>query len=226
VKTAPENRRSRPNATNRAAAMENPESAGTYAADSKQAGLFIVSAPSGAGKSTLCQAARQRFPELVYSVSSTTRPPRAGETHGVDYFFLSRAEFEENIRQGRLAEWAMVHGHYYGTSADFISRHRKAGRPVLLDIDVAGMQQIMEKFPEAVTIFIMPPSLEELGRRLEKRGTDDRQSMEKRLQNAKQEMAKKGLYRHVIVNDSLSRATEEFCHVIAQHRHGAGDQGK
>lgn len=202
--------------------MENPEGAGTYAADSKQAGLFIVSAPSGAGKSTLCQAARQRFPELVYSVSSTTRPPRAGERHGVDYFFLSQAEFEENIRQGRLAEWAMVHGHYYGTSADFISRHLQAARPVLLDIDVAGMQQIMEKFPEAVTIFIMPPSLEELGRRLEKRGTDDRQSMEKRLQNAKQEMDKKGLYRHVIVNDSLSRATEEFCRVIAQHRHGAG----
>ncbi|MFO7839228.1 MAG: guanylate kinase [Desulfosalsimonadaceae bacterium] len=205
--------------------MTDPDSTNAKAADNKQAGLFIVSAPSGAGKSTLCQAARRRLPELVYSISSTTRPPRPGEAHGVDYFFLCRAEFEENIRQGRLAEWAKVHGHYYGTSADFISRHLQSGRPVLLDIDVAGMQQIIEKFPDAITIFIMPPSLEELGRRLEKRGTDDMRSMEKRLENAKEEISKKGLYRYVIVNDCLSEATENFCRIIEKHWHSAGGQG-
>src|SRR6056297_1970374 len=97
--------------------------------------LFIVSAPSGAGKSTLCQAVRERFPDLVYSISFTTRPPRAGEKDGLDYFFISTAEFKKRIQQEDMAEWAKVHGHYYGTSASFLNQYLSAGRRVLLDID-------------------------------------------------------------------------------------------
>ena len=122
--------------------------------------LFVVSAPSGAGKTTLCQAARERLPELVYSVSSTTRQPRAGEVEGRDYFFVSEARFEQGIADGSWAEWARVHDNYYGTSARFLEDHLAAGRDVLLDIDVQGAKQILERYPEAVTVFIAAPSLD------------------------------------------------------------------
>lgn len=179
--------------------------------------LFIVSAPSGAGKSTLCQAARKRFPDLVYSISATTRRPRPGEKDGVDYFFISRAEFENRIQQGDWVEWAEVYGHYYGTSAEFLHQQLSAGRRVLLDIDVAGTKQILKRFPDSVTIFIMPPSLEALRQRLKKRGADDAQTIEKRLVAAEQEMARRDLYRHIIVNDQLDTAVEAFCDIIARY---------
>lgn len=179
--------------------------------------LFIVSAPSGAGKSTLCEAARKRFPALTYSVSHTTRAPRASEKNGVDYFFISHAEFEKKIRENAWAEWARVHGHYYGTSAELLNRYLAQGRPVLLDIDVAGTRQILERFPDSITIFIMPPSLAELERRLKKRGADDAATIEKRIKNADAEMARRNLYRYIIVNDQLSQAIEEFCAIIERH---------
>ena len=179
--------------------------------------LFIVSAPSGAGKSTLCQAALKRFPDLVYSISATTRPPRPGEEDGVDYFFISRAEFENRIQQGDWVEWAEVYGHYYGTSAEFLHQQLSAGRRVLLDIDVAGTKQILKRFPDSVTIFIMPPSLEALRQRLKKRGADDAQTIEKRLVAAEQEMARRDLYRHVIVNDQLDTAVAAFCDIISRY---------
>lgn len=179
--------------------------------------LFIVSAPSGAGKSTLCQAARKRFPDLVYSISATTRRPRPGEEDGVDYFFISRAEFENRIQQGDWVEWAEVYGHYYGTSAEFLHQQLSAGRRVLLDIDVAGTKQILKRFPDSVTIFIMPPSLEALRQRLKKRGADDAQTIEKRLVAAEQEMARRDLYRHIIVNDQLDTAVEAFCDIISRY---------
>jgi len=179
--------------------------------------LFIVSAPSGTGKSTLCQAARERFPDLVYSISFTTRSPRAGEKDGVDYFFISPSEFEARIGRGDWVEWAKVHGHYYGTSADFLNQQLSAGRRVLLDIDVVGAKQILNRFPESVTIFIMPPSLDALRRRLETRGTDDAESIEKRLVNAEKEIAEKDFYRHVIVNDRLDAAIDAFCDIIARY---------
>lgn len=179
--------------------------------------LFIVSAPSGTGKSTLCQAARKRFPDLVYSISFTTRPPRAGEEDGVDYFFITRPDFENRIQQGDWVEWAKVHGHYYGTSAGFLNQQLSAGRRILLDIDVVGAKQILARFPESVTIFIMPPSLDELRRRLEKRGAEDAESIEKRLINAEKEIARKDRYRYVIVNDKLDEAIEEFCDIISRY---------
>ncbi len=179
--------------------------------------LFIVSAPSGAGKSTLCQAARKQFPELVYSISFTTRAPRTGEKHGVDYFFISKAEFEKRIQQGDWAEWANVHGHYYGTSASFLNQQLSSGQRVLLDIDVQGARQILKQFPESVTIFIMPPALEVLRERLEKRGGDDPETIKKRLDAAEAEIAQKELYQHVIVNDRLDKAVAEFCDIISCH---------
>ncbi len=179
--------------------------------------LFIVSAPSGAGKSTLCQAAREQFPDLVYSISFTTRAPRTGEKHGVDYFFISKAEFEKRIQQGDWAEWANVHGHYYGTSASFLSQQLSSGRRVLLDIDVQGARQILKQFPDSVTIFIMPPALEVLRERLEKRGGDDLETIKKRLNAAEAEIAQKDLYQHVIVNDRLEKAVAAFCDIISRH---------
>jgi guanylate kinase len=179
--------------------------------------LFIVSAPSGAGKSTLCRAVRARFPELTYSISYTTRQPRPGEENGVDYHFISCREFKKKIEQGEWAEWARVHGHYYGTCAEKLRRRLAEGRPVLLDIDVAGARQILEKFPESITIFIMPPSLAELYSRLEKRGADDAASIQQRVRTAEKEIARKDFYHYIIVNDRLDQAIEEFCGILVKH---------
>jgi len=177
--------------------------------------LFIVSAPSGAGKSTLCRLLMERLPNLHYSVSTTTRPPREGEIHGRDYFFTDVATFKAGIQARQWAEWAEVHGHYYGTSAVFIDRQRASGHDLLLDIDVQGAAQLRTMYPEAVTIFIMPPSMEVLHRRLEMRGTDSPDVIEKRLANAREEMARRGAYQHTVVNDRLEEALEELIRIMA-----------
>ncbi len=180
--------------------------------------LFILSAPSGAGKTTLRRALLERLPDLAYSVSYTTRPPRAGEVEGRDYRFLSRPEFEEGIRRGRWAEWACVHGHYYGTSAEDLCRALAAGKDVLLDIDVQGAASLLRRFPESVTVFIEPPSLEELERRLRSRGTDPPEAIALRLRNAVREMAARERYRYVIVNDRLADAVEELVRIFTACR--------
>ncbi len=176
--------------------------------------LFVVSAPSGAGKTTLCKAARRRLPDLVYSVSSTTRAPRTGEAEGQDYFFVSEADFREGIEKGRWAEWARVHDNYYGTSSRFLKRHLDAGRDVLLDVDVQGAAQIVAHFPQATTIFITAPSMDELRRRLIARGQDDPTVIETRMRNAREEMSHRGMYRHVVVNDELDAAVEHFVAIL------------
>ncbi len=176
--------------------------------------LFVVSAPSGAGKTTLCKAARWRLPDLVYSVSSTTRAPRTGEAEGQDYFFVSEADFREGIEKGRWAEWARVHDNYYGTSSRFLKRHLDAGRDVLLDVDVQGAAQIVAHFPQATTIFITAPSMDELRRRLIARGQDDPTVIETRMRNAREEMSHRGMYRHVVVNDELDAAVEHFVAIL------------
>lgn len=176
--------------------------------------LFVVSAPSGAGKTTLCKAARRCLPALVYSVSSTTRAPRKGEVEGQDYFFVSEADFREGIEKGRWAEWARVHGNYYGTSSRFLKRHLDAGRDVLLDVDVQGAAQIVAHFPQAITIFITAPSMDELRRRLIARGQDDPTVIETRMRNAREEMDHRGMYRHVVVNDDLDAAVEQFVAIL------------
>ena len=184
--------------------------------------LFIVSAPSGAGKTTLCQALRHRYPDLLYSISHTTRSPRPGEQNGVDYFFTSPGKFKQGIRNGFWAEWAEVHGNFYGTSAAFLEQSLAAGKGVLLDIDVQGTRQILERFPDSVTIFIMPPSINALKARLVKRGTDDQAVIARRLENAEKEIAQRQIYQHVIINDDLAQAKADFIALFAMYRSESG----
>ncbi len=180
--------------------------------------LFIVSAPSGAGKSTLCRAVLDFFSDLVYSVSYTTRSPRRGEQNGVDYHFIAKDEFEKGIACGRWAEWAEVHDHYYGTSADFLDGELSVGRDILLDIDIQGTRQILQRYPDGVTIFIMPPTLETLKFRLQSRGTDSPEVIAVRLKNAREEMAQRDLYHHIITNDRLKDAVAELIAIIEKYR--------
>jgi guanylate kinase len=180
--------------------------------------LFILSAPSGAGKSTLCRAVRKHFPDMLYSISYTTRPPRQGEQNGVDYHFITKTVFEKRIARNQWAEWAEVHGNYYGTAAAFIDQGLRHGRDILLDIDVQGTCRILKRYPAAITFFIMPPSLEALRCRLENRGTDSPEVIAVRLENAKQEMSCKDHYRHVIINDRLPDAVAELIGIIERYR--------
>ncbi len=181
--------------------------------------LYIVSAPSGAGKSTLCRILLERLPELRYSISTTTRPPREGEVDGRDYFFTDVDTFKAGIKANRWAEWAEVHGNYYGTSGAFIDQERAAGHDVLLDIDVQGAVQLCTKYPDAITIFIMPPSPAVLRQRLEKRGTDTPDIMDKRMINAEKEMAQRDTYRHIVVNDRLEDAVEALVAIFRGYHH-------
>ena len=185
--------------------------------------LFVVSAPSGAGKTTLCRAVLERIPELHYSVSYTTRLPRSGERDREAYNFISEEEFVRGIDSGRWAEWAKVHGHYYGTSAEFIGQQLASGQDILLDIDVQGAMQILRRFADSVSIFIMPPSKSVLEKRLRSRGSDSREAIDRRMRNADAEMASRHLYRHVVVNDRLDAAIEQLVALITSYRSRSAD---
>ncbi len=176
--------------------------------------LFVVSAPSGAGKTTLCDAVRKHLPQLVYSVSSTTRSPREGEREGIDYFFVTVEAFEKGINAGQWVEWAKVYDNYYGTSVWFIEDQLKEGRDVLLDIDVQGAGQIVQRYPDAITIFIMAPSLDTLRRRLNERGLDSANVIGKRMCNAENEIACRPMYRYTVVNDHLKTAITHFVSIL------------
>ncbi len=178
--------------------------------------LIVMSAPSGAGKSTLCDLLLQEFPEITYSVSCTTRAPRGQEEDGIDYFFLSKEEFDRRVREGLLLEHATVHGNLYGTPADPVREAFAEGQSVLMDIDVAGAAQVREavaKLPPGdplregfVDIFVEPPDMEELRRRLEGRGEDAPETIELRLRNAQGEMDRAGEFTYRVVNDDLDMA--------------------
>lgn len=173
--------------------------------------IIVVSAPSGGGKSSLCQRLLNWSPNLIYSVSCTTRAPRGGEQHGRDYFFLSREEFEKRIAAHEFLEHAQYNGNYYGTPRPFIEEQLSAGRDVLLDVEIQGAGQLMQgirggkfAYPEAlVTIFLMPPSLELLETRLRRRATDSDETIRKRLAIAEKEMAHWPEYDYVIVSGKL-----------------------
>ena len=184
----------------------------------KRGHLFIISAPSGAGKTTLAKAVLQQFTDMLYSISYTTRKSRAEERDGVDYHFVSKQDFKKGIKKGRWAEWAEVYGNYYGTSAEFIEKNLLSGCDILLDIDVQGTLQILKHYPDSVTIFILPPSMNALRKRLEMRDSDSQAVIENRLENARNEMAQKKMYRHIIVNDKLSAAIEAISAIFKKYR--------
>jgi len=171
--------------------------------------IFVLSAPSGAGKTTLVNNIRNEFKFLVESVSCTTRKPRKNEVNGVDYFFLSEDEFHQKKEQNLFAEWALVHGNYYGTPIDLIRENIENGKHVICDIDYQGAINIGKVFKdEAVLIFVLPPSMKELEKRLRGRATDNEDTVLKRLQIAKDEVSYYKYYDHIVVNDNVEKATE------------------
>ena len=180
--------------------------------------LFIFSGPSGVGKGTVRARVLADTDNMSYSVSCTTRKPRPGDREGIDYWFISKEDFLKQIEEGLFLEWADVHGNYYGTRRDIVEKTLDAGRDVMLEIDVQGALQIKKKMPEAITVFLMPPSFEELERRLRGRGTESEESLRTRLANAKTEIACEPEYDHTIVNDTVDRAVEEFEQLINSYR--------
>ncbi len=176
--------------------------------------LFIISGPSGTGKGTLVSRVLERIPDAWVSVSATTRKPRPGEQDAVHYYFLSEQEFKDLIDEGGFLEWAFVHGNYYGTLKERVLEHVRAGQQVILEIDVQGAFQVKEAIPEAHLIFIEPPSLEELKRRLHARATESEEVISSRLQTANVELAQKMEYDTRVVNDDLEQATVELVSLI------------
>jgi guanylate kinase len=174
----------------------------------------ILSAPSGAGKTTIARKLLERRADLGYSVSCTTRAQRPGEVDGDDYHFLSRTQFEAERDAGAFAEWAEVHGKYYGTLRREVERVLASGRHCLMDIDVQGARQFAAAFPETVLVFILPPSGEALLQRLTGRGSEDEERLLLRLRNAKAEIAEVGRYHYVVVNDDLEQAVGRVASVI------------
>lgn len=187
--------------------------------------LFVISAPSGAGKSTILQTVLAQMPAVGFSVSHTTRAPRPGEVDGRDYFFVSRQDFEQLRQQGEFLEWAEVHGNCYGTSRQAVLSRLESGQDCILDIDVQGAEQLRQRPDcEATFIFIAPPSLTELERRLTGRGTDSSDTIALRLRNARQELLAMPHYDALIVNDDLDQARAMLGAIIlaqrAAHRRG------
>jgi guanylate kinase len=169
----------------------------------------VIAGPSGVGKGTLVRGVLERHPEIRLSVSATTRPARPGERDGVDYEFVSDARFDELVRQGALLEWARVVGHRSGTPAEPVERELAEGHDVILEIDVQGAEQVRARVPEAVLLFLAPPSMAELERRLRSRGTEDEERLAVRLATAGAEMEETGWFDHVVVNDCLEEATAQ-----------------
>lgn len=176
--------------------------------------LIIISAPSGTGKSTLCRKLISDFPNVCYSVSLTTRVPRRGEVQGKDYFFVSQNEFKQKIKSGELAEWALVHGHYYGTPKNFLKKNLVKGKDVILDIDVRGAMKLKKRYPQGVFIFLAPPSFSELERRIKGRRSNNEATIKKRLTNARWEMGRIGSYDYLVINDRLVDAFTQVKSII------------
>lgn len=179
--------------------------------------LFVMSAPSGAGKTTLKDLVIREFPDIHYSISATTRPPREGEMEGVHYFFKTREEFFFMIENNLLVEWNEVHGNYYGTPKSFVEDTLQAGFRVIFDLDVFGKVNFDKVYPESTGILLLPPNFEVLEQRLRARNTDSEEVIHLRLENAKKEIefAKKhGCYEYIIINDDLEKAAEELREIL------------
>ncbi|MEW9667561.1 guanylate kinase [Ammoniphilus sp. 3BR4] len=180
--------------------------------------LIVLSGPSGVGKGTVCAALRKTMPQLVYSVSATTRAMRQGEQEGVNYFFKTQQEFRHMIENDQLLEWAEYVGNYYGTPRGFVEQTLDEGKDVILEIEVQGALQVKEKFPQGIFIFLAPPDLEELRNRIVGRGTESEETINSRMSVAKEEIELMDKYNYVVVNDQVELA----CHriqsiVLAEH---------
>lgn len=186
--------------------------------------LYVVAAPSGAGKTTLVHMLLEKETDIHLSISFTTRPPRPGETSGREYHFVDTSEFRAMIDRQEFLEWAEVHGNFYGTSKKWIADQLAAGADVLLEIDWQGAQQVRSIFPAAIGIFFLPPSMEELTRRLTGRGTDSAEVIARRLAAAQAEMRHVGEFDYVIINDQLAQALDDLRAVVRASRLSLGVQ--
>jgi len=180
--------------------------------------IIVISAPSGAGKTSLCKRLLQTSPLFCYSVSFTTRPPRKNEIEGVDYYFVSREEFQKMMEKGEFVEWAEVHGHMYGTSAKLIDEAIKAKKEIVLEVDVKGGTEIKRRYPDSVLIFLLPPSWEELEKRLRNRMTESDKEIKQRLARAKKEVEYAPYYDYLVINDDINKALRKLLAIIEAER--------
>ncbi|MGM0440806.1 MAG: guanylate kinase [Elusimicrobiota bacterium] len=180
--------------------------------------LVVISAPSGTGKTTLCRHLLNRIENSVFSVSVTSRPPRGDEIDGEDYNFVGEEEFKTLIKEGKLLEWAKVHGYYYGTSKEFVRSQKAKGKDIILDIDVQGGVQIKKQYPQAVLIFVIPPSVEELENRLRKRSQNSETEIQHRLENADEELNYVKDYDYLVINNKLEEAVKELVCIVETQR--------
>jgi len=176
--------------------------------------LFVITGPSGVGKGTLISRLLDRVPDLELSVSATTRPPREGEVDGRDYHFLDRAEFDRKAGEDAFLEHATYSGHRYGTPRSEIEKRLQEGRSVVLEIELQGARQVRERRPDSIRVFVAPPDPAALRRRLEGRGTDDPEAIERRLETAREELAAEDEFEHVVVNDDVERAASELERIV------------
>ncbi len=197
---------------------------GTWPVNRLRGALIVVSAPSGAGKTTLCREVRSVVPDLAYSVSYTTRPPRPGEVDSSDFYFVSERSFRDMIARNEFAEWAEVHGNLYGTAERTLEQVLEAGRDILLDIDTQGARQLRSRYPEAVLVFVVAPSIKELEQRLRERKSDAPQEIARRLTRAREEIATWRQYDYLIINRDLKEAVEQLADIIRAERYRTGRQ--
>ncbi len=176
--------------------------------------VIVVSAPSGSGKTTIVKYLLSEFPELVFSVSATTRKPRKGETHGKEYFFISEEEFKKKIEENQFVEWEKFYDYYYGTLREYVDKNLDEGKFVVLELDVKGALNIKKQYSDAKLIFIAPPSIEELKKRLKQRNTETEEDFRKRIERAEMEMSYKDKFDYVITNDNLDEAKQNAKKII------------
>lgn len=180
--------------------------------------LFVISAPSGTGKTTIVKRLLEVVPNLTLSVSYTTRSPRPQEKDGVDYFFIDEDKFHSMVKAHKFVEWAEVHGNLYGSPKEEVEKKLLSGLDVLLDVDTKGARSVKQRFPEAILIFLLPPSFEELERRLRTRGMNTGKDLETRIKNAREEYSRRHEYDYQVVNEDLDEAFDEIQELINYHR--------
>jgi len=181
--------------------------------------LIVISGPSGTGKGTICRKLLRNNPQLKYSVSVTTRKPRVGEVDGVNYFFTSREQFITMIEGGALLEWAEVYGNFYGTPRCYVQEQLIKGYDIVLEIDTQGAMKVKKNFPEGVYVYIIPPSLDELAERINKRGTDSSSAIEHRLECAMDELELAQNYHYIVINDQVAAAVQRVETIIAAEKY-------